>query len=147
MAEVPLPQAPAQYQPPLPPEVEGAATTALWIEIIFGLFSLLGLGHIYSGRIPLGLALLVGWWVFIVLAAGISSITAGLAACLFVPLYFVVPIISGVQASTYVKKARVTGSWKSVGIVGGSGCLFLAAAATCAFAAFGLTLTALFEGQ
>lgn len=42
------------------PETEGAATTALWLEIIFGLFSLLGIGHVYSGRTALGIALMIG---------------------------------------------------------------------------------------
>ena len=67
------------------PETEGAATTALWLEIIFGLFSLLGVGHIYTGRIALGIILMIGWWLYIVFAAFVSAITLGIAACLFGP--------------------------------------------------------------
>lgn len=105
------------------PETEGAATTALWLEIIFGIFSLLGIGHVYSGRTLLGIALMVGWWFYIAVAGIISVVTLGLGACVFIPIYFAVPIISGIQARTYTQKIGGKGSWKSVALVGGGGCL------------------------
>lgn len=98
------------------PETEGAATTAMWLEIIFDIFSLLGVGHVYSGRTALGIALMVGWWVYIGVAVFISTITFGFAACLFVPLHFAVPIISGIQARTYTQRVGGKGSWESVGL-------------------------------
>ena len=107
------------------PETEGAATTALWLEIIFGIFSLLGIGHVYSGRTALGIALMAGWWVYIIFAGFISTITLGFGACVFVPIYFAVPIISGIQARTYTQKTNGTGSWQSVGLVAGGGCLLV----------------------
>ena len=107
------------------PETEGAATTALWLEIIFGLFSLLGIGHVYTGRIGLGIILMIGWWLFIALGVFISMVTLGIAACLFVPLYFAVPIISGIQARTYIQKTGGTGNWASVAAVAGGGCLLV----------------------
>lgn len=107
------------------PETEGAATTALWLEIIFGLFSLLGIGHVYSGRTALGIALMIGWWVYIAIATVISIITLGFGACLFAPLYLAVPIISGVQARTYTQRVGGQGSWQSVGLVAGGGCLLV----------------------
>lgn len=107
------------------PETEGAATTALWLEIIFGFFSLLGIGHVYTGRIGLGIILMVGWWMFIAIAGFISTITLGIAACLFVPLYIAVPIISGIQARTFIQKKDGSGSWSSVAGVAGGGCLLV----------------------
>lgn len=107
------------------PEAEGAATTALWLEIIFGLFSLLGVGHVYSGRVVLGLILMVGWWIYMAVATFLSTITLGVAACVFVPVYIAVPIISGIQARTYMQKSSGNGSWKSVGLVAGGGCLLV----------------------
>lgn len=107
------------------PETEGAATTALWLEIIFGIFSLLGVGHVYSGRIGLGIVLMVGWWIYIGIASFISTLTFGFAACLFVPIFFVVPIISGIQARVYTQKTRGKGSWQSVGLVAGGGCVLV----------------------
>ena len=107
------------------PETEAAATTALWLEIIFGLFSLLGVGHIYTGRIGLGIILMIGWWLFIALSVFISTATLGISACLCIPLYFVVPIISGIQARTYIQKTGGTGNWASVAAVAGGGCLLV----------------------
>ena len=107
------------------PETEGAATTALWLEIIFGIFSLLGVGHVYSGRTVLGIVLMVGWWVYIIVAGFISTITLGFGACIFVPVYFAVPIISGIQARTYTQKTNGTGSWQSVAIIAGGGCILV----------------------
>ena len=119
------------------PETEGAATTAMWLEIIFGIFSLLGIGHVYSGRIALGIALMIGWWAYITVATFISLITLGFGACLFVPLYFAVPIISGIQARTYTQRVGGKGSWQSVGLVAGSGCLLVVLSIVALFA-FGI---------
>jgi len=108
-----------------PPDVQGASTTALILEIIFGFFGFLGIGHVYSGRVALGIILMVGWWVFIAVAALISSFTLGIAGCFFGPLYIAGPIISGIQARTYVQQKLATGSWSSVALVAGGGCVFL----------------------
>ncbi|MFZ2095334.1 MAG: hypothetical protein WAV05_01730 [Anaerolineales bacterium] len=107
------------------PETEGAATTSLWLEIIFGIFSLLGVGHVYSGRTLLGILLMVAWWVYILVAGFLSTITLGLGACVFVPIYFAVPIISGIQARTYTLKTEGKGNWKNVAFVAGGGCLLV----------------------
>ena len=107
------------------PETEGAATTSLWLEIIFGLFSLLGLGHVYSGRTWLGIALMIGWWIYIAIASFFSTITAGLGLCLFVPIYIAVPIISGIQARMYTQKTAAKGNWLNTVLVGGGGCLLV----------------------
>lgn len=132
------------------PEVQSAATTALILEIVFGLFSLFGIGHVYSGRLGLGLALMVGWWVYIAAAGFISALTGGLAGCLAIPIYLAAPIVSGIQASTYVKKVGATGSWRSVAIVAGGGCLLIAGT-ICLLSFFGVIslgfLTALFSSQ
>lgn len=120
-----------------PPEVQAAATTSLVLEIVFGFFSLLGVGHVYSGREALGVGLMVGWWLYLGFTAVITSLTAGIAACVLVPIYIAVPIISGIQASAYVKKAGATGSWKSVGIVAGAGC-FIVVVTICLLSVFGV---------
>ena len=109
----------------VPPETEGAATTSLWLEIIFGIFSLLGIGHVYSGRTLLGILLMVGWWVYIVVAGFLSTITLGIGACVFVPIYLAVPIISGIQARTYTLKTNGKGNWTHVAFVAGGGCLLV----------------------
>jgi hypothetical protein len=118
---------PGQYYPPspYPPEVQGASTTALILEIIFGIFGLLGVGHVYSGRFALGILLMIGWWIFIGIAAFISTLTLGIAGCLIGPMYLAIPIISGIQARTYVQRQMATGNWTSVILVAGGGCLLV----------------------
>ncbi len=125
MSELPPGQPPQYVVKQISPETEGAATTALVLEIIFGLFSLLGIGHVYGGRTVLGIGLMIGWWAFIALASFVSTITLGFAACLFVPLYIAVPIISGIQARTHLRAQGGSGSWQSVGLVAGGGCLLV----------------------
>jgi len=68
---------------------------------------------------------MVVWWAYIAIATTITAGTLGLAACLFGPLYLAVPVISGIQASTYMKQRGGTGSWQSVAIVAGGGCLLV----------------------
>ncbi len=116
-------QPPQPYLQPVSPETEGASTIALWLEILFGFFGLLGIGHVYSGRTLLGIAIMIGWWIYIGVAGTLITITVGIAGCLFGPLYLAIPIISGIQARTYMKKSRGTGSWLPVGFVAGGGCL------------------------
>jgi len=107
------------------PETEGAATTALVLEMVFGFFSILGIGHVYGGRTVLGIGLMIAWWVFVGFAWFLASITFGLAACLLVPLYIAIPIISGIQARTYLKTSGGSGSWPSVALVAGGGCFLV----------------------
>lgn len=109
------------------PEVDGASNIALVLEIVFGFFGLLGIGHVYTNRVPIGIGLLIGWWVYILMAVLISSLTLGFALCLFVPIYIAVPIISGIQARAYAKSAGETGNWGIVAGVAGGGCLFIIA--------------------
>jgi hypothetical protein len=133
-------QGPVYVVKQITPETEGAATTSLWLEIIFGLFSLLGIGHVYSGRTVLGIALMIGWWVYIFVAGVLSTVTLGLGACVFVPIYIAVPIISGIQARTYMHKTGEKGHWGAVAIVAGAGIiltiLFLAVIGLGIFAIF-----------
>src|SRR5215510_7859831 len=80
------------------PETEGAATTALLLEMIFGFFGLLGMGHIYSGRTALGIALMIGWWVYIGISIFVSWTIFGLFLLICGSFGLGLPIISGIQA-------------------------------------------------
>ena len=125
MSDKPPDQPPQYVVKEVSPETEGAATTALVLEIVFGFFSILGIGHVYGGRTVLGIGLMIGWWVFIGFAWFLAWITLGIGACLLVPLYIAVPIISGIQARTYLKTQSGSGSWQSVALVAGGGCFLV----------------------
>lgn len=72
------------------------------IEIVAGLFGLMGIGYLYAGYTAMGLLLLIGWWVIIGILAALlfvfTLITLGigsLAVFCFAPLWFLAPIVSG----------------------------------------------------
>ena len=74
-------------------------TMALAIEIVGGLLGFMGIGHMLSGRLVPGIALLVGWWVAIALSwiviLPLVLLTCGLGACLLPFLWAGPPILSG----------------------------------------------------
>jgi len=119
-----LPQnQPPVYSSPISAATQGAGTTALVLEAVFGIFGLLGIGHVFTGRVRSGIGLLLGWWVYMVVAFFVSLVTLGFAACLFIPISIAVPVISGIQARTHIQQTGGTGSWPSVAKVAGGGCL------------------------
>lgn len=67
-------------------------TIAFILEVLPGLFGILGIGHMYAGNIPRGLILLVVWFLFVT-----GEVTTGVICCFF-PLNFVVPVLSGLWA-------------------------------------------------
>lgn len=125
MSYSPQGQQPIYVTREISPETQGASAIALWLEILFGIFGLLGVGHVYTGRMVLGIVLMVGWWIYIAIAATVSTLTLGIAGCLFGPIYLAGPIISGIQARTYMQQKGGTGSWQSVAMVAGCGCLLV----------------------
>ena len=143
-------QPPLTSPQPLPHEVQAASTTSLILEAVFGLSGILGLGHMYSGRVARGIGLMVFWWIYIAIAVFLSSITAGLAAFLLGPIYVAFPLLSGVNASAYVKKTQATVSWTPVLIGGVGGCLLLLAF-ICLLATVGVislaALSSMFQSQ
>lgn len=67
------------------------STTAFLVELIPGIFGFLGIGHMWSGNIPLGVGLLLGWWVFLTIEVFSFFILIGFC---FLPLNVIVPILS-----------------------------------------------------
>lgn len=122
-------------------DVQNAAVTALALEIIFGLFGILGVGHAYTGRLALGIALFIGWLVILSVFAGVSLATLGFALCLIAPITIAVPIISGIQARTYARRVRATGNWGAVAGLAGGGCLLIIALITVVALFFGAAIT------
>ncbi len=110
-------------------EVSTAAMTALVLEIVFGLFGILGVGHAYARRLGLALVLLVGWWIALIVILLVVAGTLGFTGFCLAPLWIAVPIISGLQARQYVLKSGETGSWPLVAAFAGGGCLLLLATA------------------
>ncbi|HAY83823.1 MAG TPA: hypothetical protein DCY42_02555 [Chloroflexi bacterium] len=125
-------------QIPASQETQTAGNTAMILEIVFGLFGQLGIGHVYTGRLGLGIGLLLGWWIYIAVATTITTATVGFAGCIFVPIGIIVPIISGLQAKKHMLEKGGDGDWGKVAIVGIGGCLtFIILSAIVIFVIFG----------
>lgn len=88
------------------------ADTAFLIELVGGIFGLLGVGYIYSGLTNAGLVRLIGNWVFLTAggailgtcAAVIGALTFGLGLCLFLP-FLAIPIVIAYISANDLKKS------------------------------------------
>lgn len=107
------------------PSNENTDTIALILEIVLGFFGFLGIGHIYTGRLGLGIGLLVGWWFYIFVSIIVSAATGFLAACLFIPLSLGLLVFSGIKARDYARLQNVSGSWGPAIGVTAVGCLLI----------------------
>lgn len=83
------------------PGADTRAQNAMIIEIVAGIFGLLGVGHMYSGRTGLGVMLLFGWWIGLAVLVLIG--TTGIGLCISLPVGIAVPIFSGFQVRDYVR--------------------------------------------
>jgi hypothetical protein len=62
-------------------------TTALVLEGVLSFFGLYGIGWLYRGRTSVGIALLIGGFVWVAVAIVIAIITFGIGALCFVPIH------------------------------------------------------------
>ncbi len=124
---------------------DSSDTIAMLVEIIFGLFGILGMGWLYARNIPLAIAAFIGLTVFVFIEAMVAIVTLGFSLCLTVPLHFVIVAISGVRVRDHVRNTGVTGSIPhlAVGLLGGAivvccGLAFLVVLASAGLIALGV---------
>ncbi len=77
------------------------ANKAFVLEIVGGLFGILGVGHVSTGRFWLGLGLCFIWWTFVVL---LTIVTFGASLIITIPLSILVSIYSGSRARNYAQE-------------------------------------------
>ncbi|MCX2728164.1 hypothetical protein OO015_11750 [Thermomicrobium sp. 4228-Ro] len=119
-------------------DVETAGWIALALETVFGWFFILGVGHAYAGRLWRAIGLLVGWWLVLGFLGFVSTVTLGVLGCIAVPVWIVVPVVSGLLARRTVLTEGRTGSWGAVLGLGGAGCLVILTAACLLASVFGV---------
>lgn len=112
------PAKPAQVRPPAPPApVRQQAytpayamrpakdrSTALILEILPGLFGLLGFGWIYAGNTGVGIAWLVGMLIWTGIAAIIAVFSVGISLLCTLPISIAMIVISAVTLNNYTKQ-------------------------------------------
>ena len=89
---------------------DSSDTIAMVIEIIFGIFGILGMGWLYAGNIGISLLVFIGFAVVVFVEALVATATLGIAACIIVPLNIAVAVISGLRARDYVRNSGAKGS-------------------------------------
>ena len=96
---------------------ESSDTIAMVIEIVFGIFGMLGMGWIYVGNFVAGIGLFIGWLVVLflgmLLPTLLTTVTLGLGAfsyCCLPPLSIVGAIISGLRLRDYVRNTGAKGN-------------------------------------
>ena len=77
--------------------------TALILEILPGLFGLLGFGWIYSGNTSTGIIWLIGYLVWIIIGVTISVLTVGFGVLCVAPISIAAIVISAVSLNNYTK--------------------------------------------
>jgi len=96
------------YQTPYPMAVRLAPPKdrgiALILEILPGLFGVFGFGWIYSGNTSTGILWLVGTFFWIVIAAVIIALSAGIGFCCVAPFSIMILAISVSSLNTYTKQ-------------------------------------------
>lgn len=84
--------------------------TAYLLELIGGLFGLLGLGYLYVGRTQDGILRLLGWMVYNVIAyiaiSVLISLVIGVVCC---PVQLIIQIAIPIWSATALKNKLTTG--------------------------------------
>jgi TM2 domain-containing membrane protein YozV len=103
----PYPPPPAGYGPGYaPPYVYGAAksrTSALLLEILPGLFGILGIGWLYIGQTSTGLIWLIGYLVWNFVAMLLDLVTFGLFLCIHLPVNIACLVVSPIMLNNYMQ--------------------------------------------
>ena len=99
---------PDRRRPPVRPGYSSRPTkdrgVALVLEILPGLFGLLGFGWIYAGNSTAGILWLIGVLVWDVIVIFMSMLTGGLICFISVPINLVLVAVSAFFLSAYTKQ-------------------------------------------
>lgn len=82
-------------------------STAFLIEMIGTFFGFMGLGWIYAGHTNRGIVMLVVWLLVVITAAVITALTAGIFACIWLPVQVVAAVVSGLQVKKAVEQGHL----------------------------------------
>jgi hypothetical protein len=77
---------------------------ALILEIMPGFFGLLGIGWIYSGNTPVGIAWLLGYGLWNLIALILAIFTAGISCFCALPVNIIAMITSALLLNGYIQK-------------------------------------------
>jgi len=82
-------------------------STAFLLELL-GYLGILGVGHVYSGNVGLGIGIMLFWFMFLLGSAFLVTITGGFAACCLAPVVLLAPAASAAIAYEQLEKQNIT---------------------------------------
>lgn len=111
-AALPAMAAPVPYAAPAAPMyVPGgyayplkSRTTAMLLEILIGMFGLLGIGWMYAGQAAAGVGWLAGYLAWNFVAIIFDIFTIGIFTCIHVPISILLLVLSAVNLSNHMKR-------------------------------------------
>jgi len=80
------------------------------IEIVFGIFGLMGMGWLYVGNFLYAILIFAGFFILLLIEVGVITLTFGICACLFLPLNIVIAVVSGLRVRDHVRQTNAKGS-------------------------------------
>jgi len=93
-----------------PVQADSTDIITMIIEIVFGLFGILGMGWLYVGNFPVAVGAFIGFAIVVFIETAVAGLTLGIALCFIIPLNLAIAIISGIRARDYVRQTGATGS-------------------------------------
>jgi hypothetical protein len=112
-------------------------TIAMVIEIVFGVFGLMGMGWLYVGNFLYAALIFIGFVILLTIEVVLITLTAGFCACVAFPLNLVIVIVSGLRVRDYVQRTGAKGSVLYVVIAAVVGFLLLCGLGTLLFLILG----------
>ena len=107
-----------QAQQNIQPRSDSTDTIAMIIEIVFGLFGILGVGWLYVGNFLVGGLLFVGWFLalgaVVLLLTVFSAVTLGFGSflvCCIPPVGIAIACISGLRVRDHVRNTGARGNF------------------------------------
>ena len=97
-------------QQSVPVQSDSSDIIAMIVEVVFGLFGILGMGWLYAGNFPIAIAVFIGFAIIIFLEAVAATATVGIAFCLIIPVNLAILVISGFRVRDYVRRVGASGS-------------------------------------
>jgi hypothetical protein len=88
------------------------------LEIVFGLFGIMGMGWLYAGNILTAVLVFIGFTIFVLVEAALIALTGGLCGCLALPANIGIAVFSATRVRDYVRRTRARGSMVYVIIAG-----------------------------
>jgi len=86
-------------------DIKRSATTALVLEVLFGLVGLPGAGWVYAGKLSTAIIVFTAYWISTAIQVYIMALTMGMIGCLPIVFNPTIVVISGIKVQRDVLRS------------------------------------------